>query len=359
MPAGLDSAMLHDVHRQPAVLAQVFARAPELGDFAREHLVPEPGGALYATGCGDGWFAARAVASLLDGAAFAYRPRAALPFLVYDSHDIGPADRVLVISMSGNVDRSFEAAQAALDRGARAALLTNGDGGRTGGLGVPRFSLAIDPVAPFLCGTSTYTATVLALALALAPTRIVDSAKGIADMAQACLDESEPVMRDLACGYTGVRFLSSGVNLATADYGAAKLVELTRLPAWSDDVEEFAHRQFWSADAGELVVYLSANPSLARFADESARALAGMGFTTLAIETDGCALPSAAHRVRVPRIAEPHSPLPLALPLQLLGYHLALATDLDPDTRRHLKADGKRFETSRRLTRRGLLGTGQ
>ena len=359
MTAGSDSAMLRDVHRQPAVLAQVLARVPELGDFAREHLLPEPGGSLYATGCGDGWFAARAAASLLDDAAFPYRPRAALPFLVYDSHRIGPADRVLVISMSGNVDRLREAAQAALKRGAPAVLLTNGDGGRTGALGVPRFSLAIDAVAPFLCGTSSYTATVLALALALGSTRIIDSAKWIVDMVHACLDESEPVMRDLARGYAGVRFLSSGVNLATADYGAAKLVELTRLPAWSDDVEEFAHRQFWSADAGELVVYLSANPSIARLAGESAQALADMGFTTLAIETDGCALSSATHRVRVPRIVESLSPLLLALPLQLLAYHLALATGLDPDTRRHLKVDGKRFETSRRLTRRSLLGTGQ
>ena len=359
MTAGPDSAMLRDVHRQPAVLAQVLARAPELEEFAREHLVPEPGGSLYATGCGDGWFAARAVAGLLADAPFPYRPRAALPFLVYDAPGIGPADRVLVISMSGNVDRSFQAAQAALGHGARTALLTNGDGGRTGGLGVPRLSLAIDAVAPFLCGTSSYTATVLALALALGPARILDSASGVAGVAQACLDASGPVIRGLARGYSGVRFLSSGVNLATADYGAAKLVELTHLPAWSDDVEEFAHRQFWSADSGELVVYLSANPSVARFAGESARALAGMGFTTVAIETEGCALPSAAHRVRVPAIDETLSPFPLALPLQLLGYHLALATGLDPDTRRHLKADGKRFETSRRLTRRSLLGTGQ
>ena len=59
--------MLRDVRRQPAVLAGLLARAFEFRSFAREHLVPDPGGTLFATGCGDGWFAARAAASLIGG----------------------------------------------------------------------------------------------------------------------------------------------------------------------------------------------------------------------------------------------------------------------------------------------------
>ena len=359
MTAGRDGAMLRDVRRQPAVHAGLLARAFEFRSFAREHLVPDPGGALWATGCGDGWFAARAAAALIGGGPHLYRPRAALPFLVYDAPALGPADRVLVISMSGNVDRSVEAAGAALARGAQVALLTNGDGGRTGALGVARASLDIEPIAPFLCGTTSYTASVLALALALGPAGTVEATKQLAARVEGFLDAAEPVVRELARAYSGVRFLSCGVNLATADYGAAKLVELTRIPVWSDDIEEFAHRQFWSADPGELVVYLSANPEVAPFADASARAIADMGFTTLAVETEGCEVPSARHRVTLPRVEEALSPLPLALPLQLLGHRLALATGIDPDVRAHLKDDGKRFETSRRLTRRSLLGTGK
>ena len=351
--------MLRDVRRQPAVLAGLLARAFEFRSFAREHLVPDPGGALFATGCGDGWFAARAAESLVAGGPHPYRPRAALPFIVYDAPVVGPADRVLVISMSGNVDRSVEAAEAALERGAHVALLTNGGGGRAGTLGIPRMSLDIEPIAPFLCGTTSYTASVLGLVLALGPAGTVEAAKRLAEGIEACLDAAEPIVRRLARRYSGVRILSSGVNLASADYGAAKLVELTRLPTWSDDVEEFAHRQFWSADSGELVVYLAAHPGIARFADESARALSGMGFTTLGIEIEGSELPSVRHRVTLPPVEEALSPLPLALPLQLLAFHLAWTTGLDPDVRAHLKEDGKRFETSRRLTRRSLLGTGK
>ena len=359
MTSGRVGAMLRDVRRQPAALAELLARAFEFRSFAHEHLVPDAGGTLFATGCGDGWFAARAIASLVGGGPHPYRPPSALPFLVYDAPAVGPADRVLVISMSGNVDRSIEAAQAALERGARVALLTNGEGGRAGALGVARMSLGVDAIAPFLCGTTSYTATVLALALALGPAGTVESTKRLVAGLEACLEAAEPAVRGLARRFAGARFLSSGVNLATADYGAAKFVELSRIPVWSDDIEEFAHRQFWSADPGELVVYLSANPAAAAYADASARALRGMGFTTLGIEIEGSEVPSAARRVTLPHVEEALSPLSLAIPLQLLGYHLALAAGLDPDVRSHLKEDGKRFDTSRRLTRRSLIGTGK
>ena len=82
MTPGRDGAMLRDVRRQPAALAGLLARAFEFRTFAREHLVPDPGGTLFATGCGDGWFAARAAESLIGGGPHLYRARAALPFLV-------------------------------------------------------------------------------------------------------------------------------------------------------------------------------------------------------------------------------------------------------------------------------------
>ncbi len=361
MAPDVGGAMLSDIRRQPAVLTGLLGRAAELRAFARDHLKTGRGGRLYALGCGDGWFAARAAALAAAPAECAYEARGALPFLVYDAPRIGPADRVLIISMSGQVDRTLEAAEAAHARSAPVALLTNGAGGRLGALGLPRFSLEVEGLAPFLCGTSSYTATLLALFIALArEERTVEAALvALIENLDGLMDTAESRIEPFKRAFAGARFLSSGVNSASADYGAAKLVELTRLPAWSDDIEEFAHRQFWNADPEELVVYLAGNPAVAGFADHSAEALGEMGFTTLALEAAGCAVPAARHRIALPRIDEALSPLAMAVPLQLLGYHLAVASGLDPNTRCHLKEDEIRFATSRKLTRRSLLGTGQ
>jgi fructoselysine-6-P-deglycase FrlB-like protein len=353
--------MLEDVRRQPACLAALLGRAAELRAAGREALTPEPGGTVYAVGCGDGWFAARAV-GLVAGH---YRAASALEFLVYVAPRLTPADRIVAISMSGQVDRTVEAWQAARARGASGVVLTNGAGGRLADGGGSIVSLGIPELAPFLCGTSTYTATVLALRLLLdadgAATEPLAHALG---RLPAVIADAEAWAHDAAAlagrrGVTGVRILAAGPHVATADYGAAKLVELTRIPAWGDDMEEFAHRQFWSADPRDLVVYLVPDARLARHASEGAEALAELGFDTLAIESAGHAVSTARRRLVLPSGPEWVAALVLPIPLQLLAYHLALATGLDPNTRAHLREDRARFQVSRKLTRRALVGTGR
>jgi len=364
-----DSPTLADIRRQPQVLARLLARLGEIRTFAHEHLSPDPSGCLYAYGCGDGYFAARAAApALTGGAGMAYSAHSALDLLLYQSLRLGPADRVLAISMSGNVDRGLEAATASREAGCPVALLTNGDGGRLGEVG-PRFELAIPSLAPFLCGTSSYLATLATLLLAFPPRP--DNVRAVEDTAvdelvQTLPDVIDTAHRDLTAlaaargaAFTGVRLLTVGPHRASAEYGAAKLVELTRLPVWSDDLEEFAHRQFWSADPGELVVFLVPTPAFAALANASAEALGDMGFTTLALSLADEPLPAVQHQLTLPSVPEALAGLAFAPPLQLLAYHLALATGLDPDTRAHLKDDSLRFTTSRRLTRRSLIGSGQ
>jgi glucosamine 6-phosphate synthetase-like amidotransferase/phosphosugar isomerase protein len=158
---------------------------------------------------------------------------------------------------------------------------------------------------------------------------------------------------------TGVRFLAAGAELGTAQYGAAKLVELTRIPSWSADLEEFAHSQYWAMPPSDLVVVIATGAALARYATDSCAALAELGVATLAIDTAATPVETARHRVTLPALAAAIAPLAAAVPLQRLAYALAETGGLDPNTRLHLKNDAARFKVSRLLTRRSLLGTGQ
>ena len=378
---GAPAPMLADLRRQPECLATLLGRAEELGAIGRRALAAGPGGCVYAVGSGDGWLAARAVSRAAGrGLGIRWRPTSALPFLAYSAPHLTPADRVVAISMSGEVDRTIEAWRAARARGVPGLVLTNGRGGRLAEDAPVTVSLDIPEIAPFLCGTSTYTGTVLALTLLLrgASTAAPDGA-GPGDPAwrpapaavgaalQALprlMPEADRIATALAersagRGAPGVRLLAAGPHLATAEYGVAKLVELTRVPAWSDDIEEFAHRQFWSADARELVVYLVPNAVLAARATDAAGALAELGFETWAIESGGHPVPTATCRLELSAMPEWLAPLVLPVPLQLLAYRLARATGVDPDTRAHLRDDRARFRVSRLLTRRALVDSGR
>jgi fructoselysine-6-P-deglycase FrlB-like protein len=348
--------MRADMARQPEVIAGLLARAPEFV-AAGAALAPGAGGRVFVTGCGDGIFAAEAAAEFATDLGLDWRPVEALDLLL-SARRLTPADRVVAISMSGNVDRTVAAAEAAVATGAKLLALVNGKGGRLGEVAGARISLDIADVAPFLCGTSSYTATVAALMLLAAGAAGRPDASGQLQAALPAIRAASALAVEESLP-TGVRLLSAGADAGTVRYGAAKLVELTRVPAWSADLEEFAHSQYWATPVTDLVVVVAAEPALARLAAESCEALAQLGMRCLAVDTEATPVATAARRLTLPAIPPALAPLATAIPLQALAHGLARAGGLDPDTRLHLKGDAARFKVSRMLTRRSLIGTGQ
>ena len=363
--ADVGAPMRADIRRQPEVLTRLLARRDEFIEAGMRWLAPAPGGRLFAVGCGDGLFAARAAAAFFgEAAGLPWRPMGALTGALSGGR-FRREDRVVAISMSGNVDRTVEAAAAAREAAVPVLALCNGGGGRLAAAASARLSLDIPDLAPFLCGTSSYTATLLALVLLGAGAAgravpVADIERAIAAMADAEAAAERTVEGMLAAAWpTGVRFLSEGASAGTAEYGAAKLVELCRTPSWSDDLEEFAHSRYWSMPTSDLVVLVCGGRGLARYAAETADALARLGVATLAIDMAEAPVPTAAHRVTLAALPEWAAALAGAVPLQVLAYRLAAATGFDPDRRLHLKLDEARFRVSRLLTRRSLVGTGQ
>jgi fructoselysine-6-P-deglycase FrlB-like protein len=355
--------MLNDILRQPVVRRDLYERRESLVALGREWLTPGPQGRLHAFGCGDGWFAARAVAAIAP-AAFGIRAEAAtsLEMVADKVRAFGPQDRAVAISMSGSVDRTNAAAAAIVAAGGGCVALSNEDGGPLGRIAGRVASLHVPDIAPFLTGTTRYSATVLALMM------LMDGAGGTTTLQgrdiRAFLDDGLPeILADaqrfsrILCpqladaGIGGVRILGAGPDWATADYGAAKLVKLIDLPVWAGEIEEFAHSQFWSSRGDELVLLLAGSRDAARMAENTAEALAMVGMRTLAIETAGEPVPSATYRLTLPAFAPWLAPLAMPAPLQLFAYHLARAMGKDPDVSQDQESPG-RFLAAQMLSRR-------
>ena len=353
----MPSAMLSDILRQPEILRGLLARREAFRDIGRRALVPRPGGRLFAFGCGDGWFAARAVAGL---AGRTYMAATSLEMVLARAR-LGAGDRAIAISMSGSVDRTNEAAAYIAGAGGQCVALTNEDGGTLGRIASDIASLHVPDVEKFLTGTTRYSATVLALMFLLEGAgEATIPQPGLAAFLAETLENSlglSSVFCETLCaelvqhGIGGIRLLGAGADWATGDYGAAKLLKLVNFPAWSSEIEEFAHSQFWGARPDELVVLLAGSEAAAALAENTASALKEAGMPCLAIESAGAAVPSAKWRLSLPATAENLAPLALAAPLQLLAYHLAKATGGAPDTRQDVASPG-RFLAAQMLSRR-------
>ena len=355
--------MLSDILRQPEVLRDLYYRRDGLVALGRERLTPGPQGRLYAFGCGDGWFAARAVA-MIAPVAFGIRAQAAtsLEMISNAAWALGPQDRAVAISMSGSVDRTNDAAAAVIASGGGCVALSNEDGGALGRIAGRVASLHVPDIAPFLTGTTRYSATVLALMMLMEGAGGTDMLQG--HDIQALLDtglgevlaEADRFSRNLCprladAGIGGVRVLGAGPDWATADYGAAKLVKLIDPPVWAGEIEEFAHSQFWSARRSELVLLLAGSRDAARLAENTAEALATAGMRTLAIETAGVPVPSATYRLSLPEFAPWLAPLVMPAPLQLFAYYLSVALGKNPDASQD-QDDPGRFLAAQMLSRR-------
>jgi glucosamine 6-phosphate synthetase-like amidotransferase/phosphosugar isomerase protein len=354
------SPMRQDIERQPAVLGDLANRSAAFITLGRNQLRLRNGGRLFVCGCGDGLFAAESTHSYATSLDLDWRPIGPLD-LVLSSDRLSQSDRVIAISMSGNVDRTVEAAQATAVRGVPLVALVNGRGGKLAEIASYTISLNLSDVAPFLCGTASYTASLLALmmlASGAAGRAIGPSVAEVALAQSAALGRSDDVVDGLSVP-TGIRLLSAGSDRGTVHYGAAKFVELTRIPVWSSDLEDFAHSQYWAMPVTDLVVVVAANPRLAPYADACCSALRDLGVKTLAIESVTMPIANASYRVALPAVDLALIPLVTPVPLQILAAAMARRSGLDPDTRIHLKADEARFRVSRLLTRRSLVGTGQ
>jgi len=355
--------MLADLRRQAACLKALAGRYQEFSKLGFARLGTRS--QIVAFGSGDGWFAARAAA---DYARFdlglAYEAASSLETLSYVAPRHVHRDIAgVAISMSGSADRTNEAAEALRMNGKPVLALTNGDGGALALITGEKLSLDVKDLAPFLTGTTKYTATLLGLIMLLEGAARVDAVDWSAHLEALprMLTEVESFAQELAKRYvgrppSGVRILSAGPNLATAEYGMAKFIKLLPIPVWADEIEEFAHRQFWTCPATDLVIYLATNPAVARCASASAAALGSMGMTTVAVDTPSCPVPGATLRFTLPEVPERISPLFAAIPLQFIGYYLALAFGANPDQSQDV-GDPARFRAAQLLARRGELTT--
>jgi len=353
--------MLADMRRQGQSLSGVMARADEFRAFGRDNR-PEGRGRAGAFGSGDGWFAAQAAMLYArERLRLPYEAANSLEMLAYAAPGMRPDDLAIAISMSGTADRTNQAAEDIVTSAAPVLALTNGSGGNLARIARAKISLDLADLAPFLTGTAKYTASLLGLMLILegAAGRFDSELSQQLERLPAMLAETERFAsaegaKSAAVRPTGIRILSSGCNMATADYGTAKFLKLVQIPVTSDDVEEFAHRQFWSCPASDLVIYIAANPEVARCASASAAALGSMGMRTIAIDTPYSPVATASARLTVPAISEALSPLLTAIPLQFLAYFIGIALGGNPDISQDV-GDPARFHAAQLLSRRGEL----
>jgi len=265
---------------------------------------------------------------------------------------LGPETLVVAISQSGETADTLGAVKAGRDRGAPIVGITN-----VVGSALARESTGVlyTHAGPEIgvASSKTFTATLTAcylLALWLGRRRGVLLAEDGRKHIQGLLElprlmeqtlEKEPEIAELAkemAAYKNFLFLGRGIHYPLALEGALKLKELSYLHAEGYPAGEMKHGPIALIDEGMPVIALTPrDASYERMMNtvEEVRARDGR-IIALAHEGDREIGARAARVMTVPATAELLSPILMALPLQLLSYHVAVRLGRDVDQPRNL-----------------------
>jgi glutamine---fructose-6-phosphate transaminase (isomerizing) len=361
--------MYAQIVSQPALLLEVFDATERAVQDAFTHFQPQRWQAIYTAGCGDSFYAG--LACEMAFARFCRLPVKALPamqFARYEADRLPPQAVLFGISNSGQVSRSIEAVGLAREAGVDTIAVT---GNSTSG--IVREAAATVAVAIAAMGRSpgirSYTVQLLSLllcALRLGELRqAISSAEARAwrqqlrDVAacmqatiQATDDRARQVAERLGEAENWV-FMGSGPSYATALFIAAKLVESCGANAWGQDIEEWAHIQFFNhQEHTPTCVIIPPGRSVDR-ALELLPYIKGIGRPTLAVaSSEQPFLPTQADIVLpVPQaVPEVFAPLVYCLAGELLAYYLAEVQGADFfQATRSFRSSGDRLRESHTL----------
>ena len=361
--------MYTQILSQPALLLEVFDATEQAIQEAFSHFQPQRWQAIYTAGCGDSFYAG--LACEMAFARFCQLPVKALSAMQFARYEVDrlPQHAVLFgISNSGHVSRSIEAVGLARAAGADTIAVTG-----NGTSGIAREAAATVAVAIPAMGRSpgirSYTVQLLSLllcALRLGELRQTISTadamvwrrqlRDVAACMEATLQATDERARQVAERFGEAEnwvFMGSGPSYATALFIAAKLVESCGANAWAQDIEEWAHIQFFNRqEHTPTCVIVPPGRSVDR-ALELLPYVKGIGRPTLAVaSSEQLVLPTQADVVLpVPQaVPEVFSALVYCLAGELLAYYLAEVQEAEFfQATRNFRSSGDRLRESHTL----------
>ncbi len=328
--------------------------APAIADLLGDARL-QAGGRLVFTGSGDSLFAARAaLPALRRWSGRRAEVLTALELARYEVPLLAPDDVVVGVSNSGSSARTREAMRLSRQRGSLTVAVT---GSRVGPLATLAERLVHRPVRPLegldpTCArvhlnmveyvATLVTLDVLGLALGRRAGRLsvaeeagwlarLDAAVGaIGEAAGAVEPAVAALAEELRDGDT-VWVIGAGPNRGTAEYAAAKFHEQLPWNGIAQDLEEWAHLQYfltlaWKTRA--VVVVLAPPGNALDRAEELVDGIVGAGGRAVVVGHPAHGrFPKAHARLDLPdEVPELLTPVTYHVPLQLLVLHLARLT---------------------------------
>ena len=342
--------MIEQIHSLPELLNQIYEPLDDTIRRKVDHELCLSAKRLYVVGCGDSHHAALSTELAFESLTkLPDDPMTSMLFARYAAGFIpqsGPKTNVVIgISVSGAVSRTAEALRMGRQAGATTLALTATPGSPLANeadvvldVPVPNFPDPVDVVIPGVRSYFTSQVGLYLIAVRMAEVRgVLTNAEAAAYRAKIrdftglvsqTIEECDAVARKAAQAWSAEQefvLAGSGPNYASGLFVAAKILEASGDSALGQDVEEWAHLQYFAKKVGTPTFIISAGDRDLSRAEEIGVAAKQIGRQLAVISPKSASnlIASADFHFPIPQVEEMFSPLITAIPGELFAAYLA------------------------------------
>ena len=350
---GYPHFMIKEIHEQPETLRNTLRLQEHYLDLMTSFL--DRAREVFLVACGTSYHACLASSYMFSKLAFlATYPVMASEFVEQHGKSVNIESTILAVSQSGETADTLAAVNAARQRAATVLGLTNAIGSTLTRVSRVYIGQQSGPEIG-VAATKTFTSqlSVLAgLALRLAKKRgkvsqdemdfLEEKLKQLPDIVETVIKTQEDKVKQIAKKYKDSKvffFLGRGISTATAYEGRLKLMEIAYVPSMAFPAGESKHGPISLIEPGFPVLFICPKDDTHKTLIGNIMEMKARGASILAIleEGDEEIKTLADDFVEVPKgIPDILSPVPYAIPLQLLAYYVSLERGHDPDMPRNL-----------------------
>jgi glucosamine--fructose-6-phosphate aminotransferase (isomerizing) len=345
--------MIKEIHEQPATLRNTLRIQEHYLDLISTFL--DRAQEVFLVACGTSYHACLAASYMFSKLAFLPTyPVFASEFVEQHGKSVSIDSTILAISQSGETADTLSAVNSAQQRAATILGLTNTIGSTLTRISRVYIGQQSGPEIG-VAATKTFTSqlSVLAqLALRLSKKRgkvsqdemdyLAEKLEKLPDIVDTIIQSQEEKVKQIANKYKDAKiffFLGRGISTATAFEGRLKLMEIAYVPSIAFPAGESKHGPISLIEAGFPVVFICPRDGSHKTLIGNIMEMKARGASIIAVVEEGDEEVKALSDdyVEVPKgVPEVLSPIPFAVPLQLLAYYMALERGYNPDTPRNL-----------------------
>jgi glucosamine--fructose-6-phosphate aminotransferase (isomerizing) len=350
---GYPHFMIKEIHEQPETLRNTLRMQEHYLDLLTTFL--DRANDVFLVACGTSYHACLAASYMFSKLAFLPTyPVYASEFVEQHGKSVNIDSTILAVSQSGETADTLSAVTCAQQRAATILGLTNVIGSTLTRISRVYIGTQAGPEIG-VAATKTFTSqlSVLAqLALKLSKKRgkisqdeidcLEENLKKMPEDVETIVRTQEKKIKQIARKYKDSKvffFLGRGISTATAFEGRLKLMEIAYIPSIAFPAGESKHGPISLVENGFPVVFICPRDDSHKTLIGNIMEMKARGAHIIAVieEGDEDIKSLAEEYIEVPKgIPSVLSPIPFAVPLQLLAYYVSLEKGFNPDMPRNL-----------------------